>query len=167
MGRGIQNGVQMQFDLTAIAATSAAVISVANLAVATYATSRRERFKWARDSLAEAFYSFIDTSYLYSSALNRYQRLVQEEGMAEEIKVVKQTVQAQRSTLKHAQTKIRLLAPAKTLDQAQRLRTNLDELSDRVSEGLSQQEYDLMKAETRKNRESLIVNAKKSMGLPR
>jgi hypothetical protein len=132
MGRGIQNGVLMQFDLTAIAASSAAVISVANLAVTTCATGRRERFKWARDSLAEAFYAFIDTSYLYSSALNRYQRLVQEEGTTEKIEVVKQTVQGQRATLKNAQTKIRLLAPTRTLDQAQRLRTNLDELSDRV-----------------------------------
>jgi len=117
--------------------------------------------------IGEAFYAFIDTSYLYSSALNRYQRLVQEEGTTEEIEVVNQTVQGQRATLKNAQTKIRLLAPTRTLDQAQRLRTNLDELSDRVSEGLSQQEYDIMKAETRKNRESLIINAKKSMGLPR
>jgi hypothetical protein len=157
----------MQFDLTAVAASSAAVISVANLAVTTYATGRRERFKWARDSLAEAFYSFIDSSYRYTSALNRYQRLLQEEGMAEDIEVVKQSVQDQRSALKNAQTKIRLLAPARTLDQAQRLRINLEELSDRVSEGLSRQEYDIMTAEIRKNREALIVDAKKSMGLPR
>lgn len=156
----------MQFDLTAIAASSAAVVSIANLAVTTYSTGRRERFKWARDSLAEAFYFFIDTSYLYTSALNRHQRLLREEGTADEIEIVKQTVQAQRSTLKHAQTKIRLLAPARTLDQAQRLRTNLDELSDRL-EGLSRQEYDVMKEQIRRNREVLIISAKKSMGLPR
>lgn len=157
----------MQFDLTAVAASSAAVISIVNLAVTTYSAGRRERFKWARDSLAEAFYSFVDTSFLYSSALNQYQRLLLGESTAEEIELVRQAVQAQRSNLKHAQTKIRLLAPAKTLNRAQRLRTNLDKLSDRVSEGLGREEYDILKIEIRKNREALIIDAKKSMGIPR
>jgi len=157
----------MQFDWTAIAATSAAVISIANLTVTTYSAGRRERFKWARDSLAEAFYSFIDTSYLYGSALNKCQRLLWSEGTADEIERARQTMQAQSSMLKHAQTKIRLLASTRTLDQAQRLRTKLDHLSDVVSEDLSQQEYHLMKAEIRQCREMLIVSAKRSMGLPR
>jgi hypothetical protein len=87
--------------------------------------------------------------------------------MAEEIEVVRQAAQDQQSILKHAQTKIRLLAPARTLDLAQQLRTNLDELSDRVNEGLSRKDYDIKKVEIRKNREALIISAKKSMGLPR
>lgn len=157
----------MQFDFTAIAASAAAVISIVNLTVTTYSTGRRERLKWARDSLAEAFYSFIDTSYLYTSALNQYQRPFQKERAVDEVEATSQTVQTHRSALRHAQTKIRLLAPARTLDQAQRLRASLDELSDRVSEGLSQDEYDLMRAEIRQYREALIVSAKKNMGLPR
>ncbi len=107
------------------------------------------------------------TSYLYGSALNKCQRLLWSEGTADEIERARQTMQAQSSMLKHAQTKIRLLASTRTLDQAQRLRTKLDHLSDVVSEDLSQQEYHLMKAEIRQCREMLIVSAKRSMGLPR
>jgi hypothetical protein len=70
MGHGSQTGALMQVDLAAIVASSAAVISIVNLVVTTYSTGRRERFKWARDSLAEAFYSFIDASFLCTSAIN-------------------------------------------------------------------------------------------------
>ena len=56
------------------ASFTAAAISLITLVVTTYFTGRRERVKWAREALAEAFYDFVNTSYATSQALHHHQK---------------------------------------------------------------------------------------------
>jgi hypothetical protein len=61
-------------ELSTTASFTAAVISLITLVVTTYFTGRRERVKWAREALAEAFYDFVNTSYAASEALHHHQK---------------------------------------------------------------------------------------------
>jgi hypothetical protein len=60
-------------ELSTAASFTAAVISLITLVVTTYFTGRRERVKWAREALAEAFYDFVNISYAASDALHHHQ----------------------------------------------------------------------------------------------
>jgi hypothetical protein len=60
------------WNVTTSVAAVAAGISLATLIV----TGRRERVKWAREALAGAFYTFIDTSYTAATAARKRQEVL-------------------------------------------------------------------------------------------
>lgn len=64
------------WNVTTSVAAVAAGISLATLIVTTIATGRRERVKWAREALAGAFYTFIDTSYTAATAARKRQEVL-------------------------------------------------------------------------------------------
>ncbi|ALV47995.1 hypothetical protein AB0K85_29755 [Streptomyces cellulosae] len=56
-------------DASAWAAWAAAVTSLATLIVTTVVGGRRERHRWARDALTDAFVAFLEASWAHSDAV--------------------------------------------------------------------------------------------------
>jgi hypothetical protein len=97
-------------ELSTAASFTAAAISLITLVVTTYFTGRRERVKWAREALAEAFYDFVNTSYMASQALHHHKKQIWAGADGSSLQASADEVNAQILALRHAQTKIRLLA---------------------------------------------------------
>jgi len=91
------------------------------LIVTTIATGRRERVKWAREALAEAFYAFVDTSYTAATAARKRQEALWD-GSADDERSTAAELDRQHSILRNNLTRIRLLAPSRTLQKAQSVR---------------------------------------------
>lgn len=154
------------WTITTFIALAGAVISLATLAVTTWATGRRERAKWARETLAAAFFDFVDTSYTAVSATSRLYRGLCG-GAVAEAAVAEVEVERQNSLLLHHMTKIRLLAPAGTLDRAQALRQRHADFTHAVDAALGEDSFRQLRREVALAREEFIVSAKKAMSLPR
>lgn len=155
-------------DLTTVAAVSAAVLGLVNFAVTTFLAGRRERLKWAREALAEAFYEFIDASYRVRGAAGKYQRLVFHGSASnEELAALMIVVDEQMDKLRDAQTKVRLLAPTKTLDKAQAVRLALRDLCSSLGPELDENQYEEHKNRIATLRQDLIASAKRTMALRR
>jgi hypothetical protein len=151
-------------DLTTFAAFSAAILGVINLAVTTYYAGRRERLKWARDALAEAFYEFVDISYRTRDlALNQHRLL--KRGTADEQRENARVLREQNIALRHAQTKVRLLAPRRTVDLADQLRVQIKDLSELLRPSMTDERFDELSGEISNQREKLIESAKSDMAL--
>jgi hypothetical protein len=73
----------------------------------------------------------------------------------------------QQTALRHAQTKIRLLAPTTTVDEAQKLRMTIRKLTDAVGPDLDRPGWDLLTRNVARQREVFLAEAKKAMSLPK
>ena len=93
-------------DLATIASFTAAGISFATLIVTTVFTGRRERLKWAREALAEAFYQYVDVSYRAKDAAEDHQRLVWRSAPQTEIDESTAHLRTLRETMQDLQTKL-------------------------------------------------------------
>jgi hypothetical protein len=155
-------------DLTTFAALSAAVLGVVNLAVTTYSAGRRERLKWAREALAEAFYAFVNDSYHARGAAGNYQRAVYRgDASTEELEDLLRVVEEQRHKLRDAQTRVRLLAPAKTLNKAQAVRDTITQMVKALGPELDEDEFNVHRRRVAEVREDFISSAKRDMALRR
>jgi hypothetical protein len=88
--------------LSTAASFTAAAISLITLVVTTYFTGRRERVKWAREALAEAFYDFVNTSYMASQALHHHQKQLWAGADGSSLQASADEVNAQILALRHA-----------------------------------------------------------------
>jgi hypothetical protein len=110
------------WNVTTSIATVGAVISLATLVVTTWATGQRERAKWARETLAEAFFDFVNSSYDASQAGRDYFTKATLGAEPEELSALLSYLDEEIEKLLHVQTRIRLLAPRRTLESARELR---------------------------------------------
>lgn len=155
------------WNITTFIALAGAVISLATLVVTTWATGQRERAKWARETLAAAFFDFVDTSYTAAAVASRLYRGLRG-GADEEVAAVEEAeLERQHSLLLHYLTKIRLLAPTGTLEKAQALRQRHSDLAGVVDADLDEDRFRRVRREVAQAREEFIVSAKKAMSLPR
>jgi hypothetical protein len=155
------------WTVTTFIALAGAVISLATLAVTTWASGQRERAKWARETLAEAFFDFVDTSYTAANATTALYRGMfggaAPDARAEDLG----EVERQHSLLRHHLTKIRLLAPATTVERAQALRRAHSDFVAAVGPDLEEDHMRRLREEVARAREGFIASAKKAMSLPR
>jgi hypothetical protein len=154
-------------ELSTVAAFAAAAISLATLVVTTYFTGRRERAKWAREALAEAFYDFIDVSYSATAALHQYQKHLWQGGDDDALRDSADAMRAQEVALRHAQTKIRLLAPTKTVNLADEVRFRVKDAIRDAGPMIPAEAHEQGRAAIAEARARLIVSAKRNMALPR
>jgi hypothetical protein len=100
------------WNVTMSVAAVAAAISLVTLLVTTYFTGRRETVKWAREALAEAFYDFVNASYAAGQTFHEHQKLLWAGADPPSLDASAVEVETESLALRHAQTKIRLLARA-------------------------------------------------------
>lgn len=153
--------------LTTVAAFTAAAISLITLVVTTYFAGRRERAKWAREALAEAFYDFVDASYSASNAVHQYQKHLWRGGDEASLRDAADAMRAQELALRHAQTKIRLLAPAKTVDLANEVRFRVKDAIRDAGSTITPEQHEQARVAIAEARTRMIASAKKDMALPR
>ena len=153
--------------LSTIASFAAAAISLVTLVITTYFTGRRERVKWAREALAEALYDFVDSSYSASNAIHQHQKQLWRGDDEASVQESADAMQAQELALRHAQTKIRLLAPAKTVDLADEVRLNVSHATRAVSPTITPEKHRQNRVAIAEARAKLIDRGKKDMALPR
>lgn len=154
-------------ELSTAASFTAAAISLITLVVTTYFTGRRERVKWAREALAEAFYDFVNTSYMASHALHHHQKQLWAGADGSSLQASADEVNAQILALRHAQTKIRLLAPARTVDLANEVRFRVKDAVQAASPTITAEQHEQNRAIIAEARARLLGSAKKDMALPR
>jgi|tagenome__1003787_1003787.scaffolds.fasta_scaffold20014897_2 hypothetical protein len=154
------------WNVTTSVAAVAAGISLVTLIVTTIATGRRERVKWAREALAEAFYAFVDTSYTAATAARKRQEALWD-GSADDERSTAAELDRQHSILRNNLTRIRLLAPSRTLQKAQSVRQAHSDLQHALAPDLDQERYHELIMHVARKREELIGSAKRAMGLPR
>jgi len=154
-------------ELSTIAAFAAAVISFVTLIVTTYFTGRRERAKWAREALAEAFYDFVNVSYSASNAVHQYQKHLWQGGDDAALGHSADEMRAQELALRHAQTKIRLLAPTKTVNLADEVRFRVKDAMRDANPTVTPEQHKQGRAAIAEARLRLIASAKRNMALPR
>jgi hypothetical protein len=148
-------------ELSVIASFTAAVISLMTLVLTTYFAGRRERVKWAREALAEAFYDFVDASYSASNAVHQHQKHLWQGSDEDSILRTANDMQAQVLALRHAQTKIRLLAPGKTVNLANEVRFRVKEVVLAVSPAITAEQHERNRVIIAEARSKLIDSAKK------
>ncbi len=85
---------------------------------------------------------------------------------ASELEAINKSVTENKAALRDAQTKIRVLAPRKTLDAAQALRESMDRLDGSLRPDLSDAGFSELRETYAGLREEFITRAKKSMELP-
>lgn len=154
-------------ELSTVASLTAAIISLVTLVVTTYFTGRRERVKWAREALAEAFYDFVNASYAASQALHQHQKWLWSDADASSLRASEDEMQAQVLELRHAQTKIRLLAPTRTVNLANEVRFRVKDAVQAVSPTITAEQHEQNRSIIAEARTRLIDAAKKNMALPR
>jgi MoxR-like ATPase len=154
-------------ELSTAASFTAAVISLITLVVTTYFTGRRERVKWAREALAEAFYDFVNISYAASDALHHHQKQLWAGAGESSLQASADEVSAQILALRHAQTKIRLLAPARTVNLANEVRFRVKDAVQAASPTTTAEQHEQDRVIIAEARARLLGSAKKYMALPR
>ncbi len=155
------------WTVTTTLAAVAASISLVTLIVTTYFTGRRERVKWAREELAKAFYDFVDASYAASQAVHQHQKALWAGAEPVDIQTAASEAKSQLLAVRHAQTKIRLLAPARTVERANDVRFRLRDLNDSTHPEISEAEHERLRTVVAESRQRLIESAKRDMALPR
>jgi ribosomal protein L29 len=155
------------WTITTFVALAGAIISLATLVVTTWATGQRERAKWARETLAEAFFDFVDTSYTAANATTKLYRGLVGDAAPETRAADTTEMERQHSLLRHHLTKIRLLAPTHTLERAQTLRRAHADFLHAVEPELGEERMRQLRREVARAREEFIVSAKKAMSLPK
>ncbi|MEK6443920.1 hypothetical protein [Pseudonocardia sp. T1-2H] len=155
------------WTVTTWIAAVGAVISVATLVVTTTANSKRERTKWARETLVEAFFDFVNSSYDAGQAGKDYFKAAAACAEPEKLKKLIATLDEERDKLIHVQTRIRLLAPNKTLQAARQLRRRVNDLRDSLERNTSWEEHGRLVDAIADARENFVVLAKEDMSLPK
>ncbi|GAA1860829.1 hypothetical protein GCM10009836_46220 [Pseudonocardia ailaonensis] len=152
------------WNVTTYIAAAGAVVSVATLVATTYFAGRRETVKWAREELAKAYFDFIDATYAATRASYRHHRTSSEAESADGAtgEALREAIRGVRGAL----TRIRLLAPRRSVDLANEVRLGLERLSAGIREGMTPGEYERLRADVSAGRERLIAAAKKDMSLP-
>ncbi len=130
------------WTVTTTLAAVGAVISLVTLIVTTYFTGRRERVKWAREQLAEAFYDFVNATYAASQAAHQLQKALWADAEPASIQALADEARSELLAVRHAQTKIRLLAPARTVQLANDARFRLRDLHDSAHPDVSEVEHE-------------------------
>lgn len=157
-----------EWTITTFIALAGAVISLATLIVTTVSSSKREDRKWARDALSQAFYDFTDAGFKTRDVAQEYQELVWAGADKETLIRAKEAMKAQKDLLRHAQTKVRLLAPKPAFEQAKDLRQSIRKLVNAVnSKDLTKEAFDQLTDTIEQEREKFLTLAKKAMALPR
>jgi hypothetical protein len=155
------------WTITTFIALAGAVLSAVTLIVTTIATGRRERAKWAREALAEAFYAFVDESYLLADLAKDHLDLLWAGADDLEVERSREVVRVQQDALRKTMTKIRLLAPRTTVDKATAVRhAHADMLAELTASTTESRYADLLRS-TAAVRQHLMDSAKKAMALPR
>jgi hypothetical protein len=155
------------WTITTFIALAGAVLSLLTLVVTTWATGQRERAKWARETLAEAFFDFVDTSYTAASAATKRHSGLRSSASPETQAADETELARQHSLLRHYLTRIRLLAPASTLERAQALRRAHSDLERAVAPDVDENRVHQLRREVALAREEFITSAKRAMSLPR
>lgn len=155
------------WTVTTYVAAAGAVISVATLVATTYYAGRRETVKWAREELAKAYYDFIDASY--HATHTAYVRQKAEWGVPDSPSTDQAADDLYHAirAVRGAQTKIRLLAPGRTVELADQVRHALSALTNAISRATSYDEHENLRGHVAEARERLIDAAKKDMALRR
>jgi hypothetical protein len=155
------------WTVTTFIALAAALISLATLIVTTVATSRRERANWARETLAEAFFDFVDASYDAGQAGKDHFTSAGPGTDPGELEGLVEKYDEHVDQLTHMQTRIRLLAPNKTLLAAKELRWRLLDLRRSLTTDTTQDEHRRLVRAIAKAREDFVALAKEDMSLPK
>jgi hypothetical protein len=155
------------WTVTTFIALLAAITSLATLVVTTIAAGRRERAKWAREELSQAFYEFIDASFRTRDSAKDLQDLHWAGASVDRLSQAAAVVEDQRTALRHSQTKIRLLAPNATFQEANELRMTIKRLTESIGPDLDRAGWDVMAREVAAQREILVRSAKNAMSLPK
>lgn len=155
------------WTVTTSIAAAAAVISLATLVVTTIATGRRERQKWAREALSEAFFELLDASNEFSEAIADYQLTVWEDEPDALRKEMFEAMERAKRRHRRADSKIQLLAPRDSREAATELRARLREARRAVRPDVTKSTYDAHAARITEARQNLLGRAKKAMSLPR
>jgi hypothetical protein len=155
------------WTVTTYIAAAGAVISVATLAVTTYYAGRRETIKWAREELAKAYYDFIDATYSATHAA--YVRQKTEWGVPDSPSgdQAAHDLRSAVRAVREAQTKIRLLAPGRSVELANEVRLATVALERGISRETSYDDHEKLRAAVSEKRKELIGAAKKDMSLRR
>jgi hypothetical protein len=154
------------WTVTTFIALFAAVTSLVTLVVTTVATGRRERAKWAREELSQAFYEFIDASFRARDSVKDLQDLHWAGASVDRLGLAAAVVEEHRAALRHSQTKIRLLAPNTTFKEANELRMMIRRLADSIGPDLDRAGWEVLTRKIADQRETLVRSAKKAMSLP-
>ena len=155
------------WNVTTSVAAAAAGISLVTLLVTTYFTSRRETVKWAREALAEAFYDFVNASYAAGQAFHEHQKLLWADPDPSSLDASAVELESQTLALRHAQTKIGLLARARTVELANQVRFRYRDGIEGSASSITTDEHRRRRAVIADARERFIDSAKRDMALPR
>jgi hypothetical protein len=155
------------WTVTTFVALAGALISLVTLVVTTRSASRRERRKWARETLAEAFFDFVNSSYDAGQAAKEHFKRAADGADAEELESLVMAMHAEEDRLIHIQTRIRLLAPNKTLAAARQMRRRIEALRRSLERPTSREEHKRLVDAVADAREEFVKLAKEDMSLPR
>ena len=155
------------WTVTTTLAAVAAGISLLTLIVTTYATGRREDVRWAREELAKAYYEFVDASYAAGQALHRHQELLWADADGPTATTSAEGLDGHAAALRHAQTKIRLLAPSRTVDRADEVRSRYRAAVEGAGPAVAEDEHQRRRVAIAEARGRFVESAKKDMALPR
>ncbi|GGV04387.1 hypothetical protein GCM10010211_84470 [Streptomyces albospinus] len=140
-------------DASAWAAWVAAATSLATLIVTTVIGGRRERRKWARESLTDAFVAFLEASWAHSDVV-RY--------TPDEQPLNVDTAQAFYAEMRSQLTRLRLLASEAVLEAGEDL-LRCQRAAQEAQPGPARQEALITAARSRR---LVVAAAKREMGLP-
>jgi hypothetical protein len=113
------------------------------------------------------FYDFVNTSYMASHALHHHQKQLWDGADGSSFQASADEVTAQILALRHVQTKIRLLAPARTVDLANEIRFRVKDAVQAASPTITAERHEQNRAIIAEARAQLLGSAKKDMALPR
>jgi hypothetical protein len=157
------------WTITTFIALAGAVISLATLVVTTWAAGQRERAKWARETLAQAFFDFVDVSYSAATAARQLHEGMRHAEAAPGRTDAQMTLDERMSELLYHLTRIRLLAPTNAVSAAKQVRwahkRAYDELRSR-GEQMTADEFAPLLHVVADRRKDVIRHAKKAMSLP-
>ncbi|MEV6485954.1 hypothetical protein [Streptomyces sp. NPDC051576] len=139
-------------DMSLWAAWAAAVTSMATLVVTTVVGGRRERRKWTRDALTDAFVAFLEASWAHSDTVK---------ALAEEQVDHTAATREQYTEMRSQLTRLRLLASAQVLQAGEELLRCQRAVQD-AAPGLERQQA---LAEAAHGRRQVVRAAKREMGL--
>ena len=154
-------------NLATFASFTAAGISLATLVVTTFFTGRRERLKWAREALAEAYYHSVDVSYRAKDASTEHQHLLWAGAPETEVAGSAAVLRRLRDEMLDLQTRITLLAPRPTFNRSQELRRRVQDLQDALGPELTSERLAELVRAVAAARSEFIDSAKRSLALPR
>lgn len=163
--RSIRYHHPMPVDVTTWAAIAAAVLGVINLAITTYSTGRRERLKWARETLGDATFAFVDASYRAADGAKKLQFLYSTGADQATIDEGNAQLWVYREELRNSLTKLRVLSTAATVATAQSVRQAISDYCNSLGPNLAlEQQAELVRIVGVK-REDFIAEARRQMGL--